>query len=671
LTGLAEAYAHVQGGYYKFGQRSREEYREWTARRARAIEAGDGILAWACSRVLLGVPEPISDFVIEPHYVAVEPDGDRVRMVKLRYRGGNPSGLLPLDHFSGSTPTLFRQWLSKHATGTWMTGERDLQALQSDINYSLEGKEVTLVAAMGFHEESRIWFFDDCAYGPDGPLHQKRDGIYWHKGRGYLIDKLGAEGQPFCQGRPLLQPYRTVLETLGSNDQSDEAALTEFLFNTAHKLNETLGDFHGYVALGWMFAFGATPEIYRRITSFPGLWLHGETRQGKSSLARWLMWIWGFKRDTGKALKNSTSPGLAITLQQYGNLPVWWEEYQTDAGDFVQELIKNVFNRESSVKWLGDSAVQRKILTSVIITGEATSRDAATRSRYLHIQVSASKRQADHYGWFEKNSPNFFLFGRHIMRNRGAFAQAVVAELNDWLESPELANCDGRARMVHGVAWAAMKAAIQLLPSSAWSKPLESYKRFLVARCRTSVGEVAEDVNVEIFLDHLLTAFEAGEFGSSHDELRKYFRLRHGELAFAPGTTTQDSEGVINDRPSVGWVSWTLFINPKLVYNTLLAYLRKQGRSMPITLRDLHAQMSQKAFWVPGKHQQRFGAAGGQSGATHCWAIAVDQYVGKGYSPVSDSELLTSKNGVNEADWVDPRKGPLYNLIDALGDSAT
>jgi len=50
----------------------------------------------------------------------------------------------------------------------------------------------------------------------------------------------------------------------------------------------------------------------------------------------------------------------------------------------------------------------------------------------------------------------------------------------------------------------------------------------------------------------------------------------------------------------------------------------------------------------------------------YCWSINVDSHP-LGYICKSDAEFDESfKSMQSSADWVDPRKGPLFNIIDAL-----
>jgi hypothetical protein len=444
-------------------------------------------------------------------------------------------------------------------------------------------------------------------------------------------------------------------------------------------LYDTIGGYGGCLALGAILAYGAGPEIYDRFTNFPGLWLHGETQQGKSSVARWLMRIWGFDVDAGLALKDSTKVGIAIALQQYGNLPVFLEEFQPNAPDWMVEKIKNIFGRESGSKKTFDEG-DRKILTNVIVTGVATCMDAQVRSRYAHVQVSASNRRANHYEWFQAECDKFVYLGRYIMRHRKPFATRVVELLREWMASPAMKVINERSRLVHGAAYAAYAALSELLGLNE-VKLLEAFRSYLVEHCTTAVAEVQEQVNVNQFWRDLLDGLKSDAFGVTAGERARVFKvLEKPTSALPPEITAQQRRDGVEDSFR-SWKGCYLYFNPGPVIDMLRAYKRRQGRDLPLDRQDLRAQMRTKAYWVePRKrngesadaHRQKFGYA--SKTAELCWCIDMDKHE-LGFRPVTDEEWELSKY-VDEQleqgtflasnEWIDPRKGDLFAIVDAL-----
>lgn len=439
------------------------------------------------------------------------------------------------------------------------------------------------------------------------------------------------------------------------------------------KMFETIGSHSAQMLTGAILSCGAGPEIYATYSGFPGLWVHGEPRQGKSSVSRWGMAIFGQHVDKGMPLEDSTKAGLGIALQQYGNLLVWLEEYQPTAPKWMIEKIKNIYGRESGTKKTFDEG-DREILASAIVTGVATSMDAQLRSRYVHVQVASKNRRGEHYGWFEANRKKFCLIGRYIMRNRKRFAALTLSRMETWLNLPEMKGADARARIVHGSAFAALGALAEMLQVTSLLQDQEGFQHFLVREVTSSVKEVDEQVNVNQFWRYLLDALASDAFGKTPKERRGVFKAEKKPTPvglISPKQLEYEAE-----QPFCKYQSYYLYFMPGPVIEMLRAHLRKQGREYPLEQPDLRSQMKTRPYFVPPKkdyHRQKFANKKTSAG---CWCINVDFHP-EGFVSVTDDEFFRSfkKNGdMNELnlpseEWIDPRKGDLFELIELLESS--
>jgi len=515
------------------------------------------------------------------------------------------------------------------------------------------------------------------AYLPDGSeKFASKEGVIWHEGQGYRLSDVDHEGQDFCQGEPTMSP----------GVKATEEELRELFQQVSLRMYDTIGGYAGYLALGAMLAFGAGPELYQRYTAFPGLWLHGESNQGKSSVAKWLLRLWGFKKEEGVSLPDSTKVGVSIALQQYGNVPVWLEEYQPDCPKWMQEKIKGIYNRESGVKKTFDEGA-RRIRTSVIITGVATSPDSQVRSRYCHVPVSERNRLKEHYHWFEETSPRFFLLGRHILRNRKEFARLTLDFMQGWMDKRGGTIKDARARIVHGASYAAFAAMVGLLQSHE-PEALRGFAEFLQQHCVEAVSQVKEQVNVNQFWTDLLSANTAFAFGDTPAARRHMFKAmkkedaesasrtgqRRGDTETGPGLTEYQREAG-EKNPKYRWTGYLLYFRPDPVIDGLRRYKRQLGRDLPLDKSDLRSQMKVRPYWVASKtdsHRQRFqGAKTPQA----CWCVDLDKFEGLGFNPVTDEEFQKSlyREGkieegefLSTEEWEDPRLGDLFALVDGL-----
>ena len=684
LSLLAKKYLDVKGGYYICKKLQQKQDDLWHTYSDKASNTGDADLKRACEIALKGIPERVSDFFMRAHYVLRKLDGTRVRLVTLHNIHGVKTGLVPLPSTPFAQPSKFREWLLDNISGAaWSAGERELNALQSDIGRDVAFKEVNEVAVRGYHEDSGCSFFGDVTYDRnDKELFADKSGIIWVRGDGgteaYKLAERDHEGQNFCQRTPLMRVpiYREGKLIYGHVGSDEETAQ---LFQEALvALNQTLGGTTGCLALGAVLAYGAAPEIYKKYNAFPGLWLHGETNQGKSSVARWLMRIWGFEVDSGMPLADSTKVGISIAMQQYGNLPVFLEEWQPDAPKWMVEKIKNLFNRESGIKKTFDEG-ERRILAGAIVTGIATCTDAQVKSRYAHVQVSAKHREAEHYNWFEDNCAQFFLIGRHLLRNRKKFGALTLAKMSEWMKLPEVAQIDQRARIVHGASYGALAAMIELLaiPEEKQlvllTQVLTHYREFLLRHATEAVQAVREKVNVNLFWRDLLDALSSDAFGETGSDLLNIFHLQEITPPKSPVTPEQLAAG--QEQSWCAWKSYRLSFLPGPVIEKLKAHKRRSGGDLPLDRSDLRTQMQVRPYWVPPPpgnkgHQKKFGR--GSRVPQVCWCIDVDKHE-LGFQAVTDDEFKDSLYRDKEKgtfltgeEWADPRQGDLFKLIELL-----
>ena len=241
------------------------------------------------------------------------------------------------------------------------------------MDYQSYHRDIYEIATYGYHEESKLWLFGDCAFPPEGGIiHADESNIFWHHGQGYQVP-VGRDGlgEPFCQGAPLLlsphdrsakadnpewiKAMRTYLAGHPAKEARDLAAvadrmlistkpadaemliknapallqgeirtvLTRAVFTSVSEdLYNTIGDYDGWTNTGLMLAYAIGPEL-TRLGGHPGVWLTGKMSSGKTTIGRWDMRIWGYKELGGIKLgqKSSTAVGLNRGLTQYSIPP--------------------------------------------------------------------------------------------------------------------------------------------------------------------------------------------------------------------------------------------------------------------------------------------------------------------------------------------------------------
>lgn len=445
---LADQYRETKGWYYTLKLLSDGATNRWLKMEAKEHQKPEADrnwdLIWFCQLRLKGIPTLVGNFRMTCFFTLQRADGKWDRVVEIVTEKGEKSGKIRLDAESFSTPsgrTGFRTWLMNHGNGCWKGGERELEDLQLDVAHDAAFMSVHEVTAVGLETGSNLWFFGDGCFGPSQPkslgqiLVPDQDGVYWHEGIGYQLASSGSGNQPFAQGLPLMHPdevlaeekpepqkpesplppppkffLRPVRGQLGELLAQEKPVLDKLFKELCFRLQEALGGFDAYLVLGAFCAFWGRPEFFRSEKCFPGLILHGETGQGKTTILQWMMELAGFHQmSEGVGLsRNSTVVGMQILLEQYSCLPGWLSDFNNvDVTGEKQQIMHGAYNGSLSVKWTPDG-ISRKSRTMFVVDGESRPAKTSTRYRYVQILVAKMNRRSNQVAWFERNR-RFFL----------------------------------------------------------------------------------------------------------------------------------------------------------------------------------------------------------------------------------------------------------------------
>jgi hypothetical protein len=235
---------------------------------------------------------------------------------------------------------------------------------------------------------------------------------------GYQVDVDAAlVGEGFQQGAPML--------ALRPGD--DKIDVKQLFERFSQGIFDTVGDYDGLLCIGMSLLYAAAQQVYRDHGGHPGLWLYGKRGGGKTTVARWLMRIWGFNDLQGIRLdKTTTAVGMARNLTQYADIPLWFDEYRRNIPDveLKEAVLRGAYDRSSGSKGRMDSTTKTnsiRALTTPIVSGEMSSPDAATRSRFVHTLIATSRRRrqgeanAALFRTMTANANHLHLIGRYLM----------------------------------------------------------------------------------------------------------------------------------------------------------------------------------------------------------------------------------------------------------------
>ena len=669
----------------------------------------DKVKKWFANYILDGPAVAVSNFRMDCLYLLRWPDGTVTRLVRIMNtkgevnKGNELGGAAILPNEMGSASEKFRQFVQTSGNFTWGclggAGNTEVQMLQLDVTEETAYREVTLVQYCGWHEleetgprivvpgKEILHGFWICAEGilteAEAPATRGKiippdeEGVNWYEGQGYVLSRKGRELE-FIQGRPKLRPELSIAQVqFDTSDWEQPASDTQttpssaelyatnpmgaFFREVSRRFHDTVGGPEGFLAVGAVLGYAAAPEIYAKQKNFPSVWVSGQMGSGKSTLVSWLMSLQGLKVPMGMGLtsKNVTPVGIACQLENYSNLALWLDEFrQHQIASDKEPMLRDCYGRQLAGKWTPDG-VQRVIRTMTLVSGESTTSDAATRSRYPHVLISEQKRLANHYEWMQDHQQFFFFFWREILLRRAEFVGLVMEEIATWLNDPALKKVPSREKVTHSVCYAAFAAAARLLGSHS-AEEITAYRQFIAAHATRAAADVASDVNVNVFIQDLIVAYDAGAIPND------CFKVESERMDHSPGSPNQGP-----------WTAYTLYVNFHQALSALGIYLRKGNLNLTLRAKDLRDQLSRNDFFIKLDKENnyqismKFGATGKQANHS-AWGFLVDKHP-LGTRQVSDEEyemaLLPERD--RKLDVIgpafkesDPRKGPLFSIVE-------
>lgn len=712
---------------------------DWRERLQQAQAAHDHELAWVCEQMLRGRPVRISNFYIEPLYSLKKADGTYLRVLRVHTAArAMPYGPIELEGEDYHSATYLRRVLNRKAGGVWHAGDTELQMVIEDCALVFEQKEVEEVPVIGWHEPAKAWFTHTACYDCRGEMRvPDKSGVFSvpiprKDGNGFTyrrfkLAETDKDGLTFSLGRPDWQPDRLLKPEADFTERERErkcrpvqpAKVRAMFAELCRRGHDMVGGWNAYMSLGWVFANLAAPEVFRRHQAFPGFWIHGEVKQGKTTWAIALMHCLGYPcNPTGVSLESSTGAGGETVLQQYSNLPAWFEEAQNSTKETLLVVLKSVFNRQPPTKRVANL---RQVLTSALVVGVSTCGDAQIRSRFPHQLVSARIRlpragdlreradedgspyytemaakeeQDGNYDWVTAHQREFVFFARLVLERREEFAAQLMEHLEGWLRSPDTRHLDERAKLVHGVCYASFRVMTQLMGvdelrfrramgndgqglarfgqlMAATDTVLPLFRKAMIEAARVSAADVAEAAEVDRVFKLIVTSAGLGVFGHSKDELKTFFRLEEETLECAPLTLPEAAQ-----NQGERWRSYTLLLRPDRVFMELAKHLRQSGATVPLREDEMRRQIAVKPFFVPPETigRKRFGT-GSTNNVRNYWAFKLDELGPEwGYRPLADNdpELVAWRQSAPVADpWADPRRsGRFYEIVRRLLASA-
>ena len=603
---LADAFKSVRGCYYERKSVDAKSARVWR----KAVETIDAqieaeeknpeknvehLKAMRTEKAaywerIKGIPNPVSE---------------TIRLVRIRNKQGQKNDrLLRLDATSMCRASNFREWAYDTGLGVPKFGEKELQNLVEDMDHHSAFRDIYEVNTYGWHPASKLWFFGDCAIAPDGAiLETDAQGIIWYEGIGYQVEAPTDESDistGFEQGAPKLLSPHGVVEPLQISD-------AELLEHMGNDFLEMVGGYDSWAAIGLFFASAAAPEMLEKYGGHPGVFLHGNLSEGKTTSMRLLMRIQGFKHLDGISIEPTTEVAMARALSHYSCLFLWFDEFrQNNLKDRPGKLtiIRDAFNRGSAAKgYMSDPRKTRMVRpnTTACVTGESSSSDGATKSRFCTLNISKMRRgprSKESLARVQKESPHYYQLFRFIMVNRKAFVDTTMHYLDVAMDAHKDEVTNERIRFVHMAAYAAFAAVTTLLDSPLIDK-MKPFEDAITLHAQKAMDDVTDETFLQMFWKHVISGVHNGEIKRHLFKQRVVIRNEKGEFR---ACTDQELRNEVITKTAI------CCLNFQPIFDSYAIYVRKQGLQPPIGVNDLKKSMFSEK-WASSK-MERFPGEG-------------------------------------------------------------
>lgn len=383
------------------------------------------------------ITRDISNFMIEIRFAYQSRDQLR-REIQFVNEHGARSVPFIIEPGQMASNDAFREFCLSKGDFFWRGTMEDLSTVWEmecmeldDVRRILESDRI------GWIEKDECWLFGNVAITKEGKdVRADENGIFWIGKKGIRAAQLvvGIDEQ-----LPSLSTKKVDLEEIKD------------------KLSDTIGRENAMVCLGWILAVAFMEDVFDAYESFPFLFLNGESRAGKSTVAEWLMNFWGMER-SGIQMKDSTSTGIGRALAYFSSLPIFLDEYRNELEiKFKTGFFKNVYNRQSVLKGIkADFGVRGvKIRGTLLLAGEEIPDESALKSRCIEVTVAGKNKTADHYRWFMDHKAGFSWVVYDLLRRKSsvAFIECVTQEK----ESMDSIVADKRMVINYGIISAACK----------------------------------------------------------------------------------------------------------------------------------------------------------------------------------------------------------------------
>ncbi len=278
------------------------------------------------------------------------------------------------------------------------------------------------------------------------------------------------------------------------------------------------------------------------------------------------------------------------------------------------------------------------------MSGESSSSDSATRSRYGHILISAARRskhgEKQRYETMQRMSRHLHHVGRFLMENRPRFVERTLEVLDRWLDDRDVRAGidDERTRVVHGVGVCCLAVLNEMLgvwpnidnalkqDGAGWKIDMKfpmfgQFSEYMVNYSRQALSDVQEETMANQFWTSLIS-------GVQREEIPKNLFLIAEVLRNEDGSLREYKKQAVLGESNKGAPRKVLFLQAKTVYDLYEQDVSRRSRTGPaLSYNDILRELSKEECWVPPPdNSTRIHRIYMNGRRVHVWGIYLDRF---------------------------------------------
>ena len=322
--------------------------------------------------------EPVSNFIIE-HKGFVESEfHESKRLIRL-VSTQKTTPYMAVDTKCFTSTSAFTEFLESKGSFFFEGNKIDLLNLKKLAFES--GKEYIEAEVLGYHQRLNLYVFSNGVIKDGKFLEPDEFGLI----NGIYIPASIKENR--YNPEYLTQRKFEYLE--GSKYENFGSWFKDM--SRVHGRNNML------VCTAFMLASLNFDEIALKRKFFPILCIAGQKGSGKGTLTRALLSL--FSREPDQTMiNNSTSTAFMRKLEQYANVPVWFDEFKNSLQERKIETLKNIYDiigRTTGVKSNDARTRQTRVMSPIILTGQEFPTNEALLSRCAILNLKVKENPTD------------------------------------------------------------------------------------------------------------------------------------------------------------------------------------------------------------------------------------------------------------------------------------